>query len=164
MDQSEKILLIAAAGYSRSNNVSLSKISWALSAVMQKPENSIYHKLKEIDGSLDEQLKDLYGVRNLLAGIDDEVEKVEDDCLEDRIGEIVSIEVLSIKTFGAVCRVQGTSRTLLLHLSEVTNEFINDLGKHLKEGDQLEAMLILNPKGELGLSTRRIKLSSKESA
>jgi transcriptional accessory protein Tex/SPT6 len=155
MDQAEKTLLIASVGYSRSNNINLSKISWALSSVMQKPENSIFNKLKKIDQELDEQLKDIYGIRKMAKKLSMD-EEIIDDNLENRIGDIVNVEVLSVKTFGAVCRIEGTTRTLLLHLSEVADEFITDLRTKLKEGDIIQAMLITNPKEELGLSTRRI--------
>jgi predicted RNA-binding protein with RPS1 domain len=156
LDQSEKTLLIAAAGYSRSRNISLTKIAWALSSILQKPENNVYHQLKEIDNNLDTQLTEIYGIKCLSSLLEDDAE-VEDDLLETKLGEIVNVEVLSVKTFGAICKVENTSRTLLLHLSEVTDQFINDLSKYLKEGDKIQAMLILNPRNELGLSTRRIK-------
>jgi len=158
MDNAEKTLLIASAGYSRSSNVSLTKIAWALSAVMQKPENNIYHKLKEIDNVLDSELKSIYGVRQLSNQLDqEEQEDLFDDTLESKVGEIVDVEILSVKTFGAVCKVEDSTRTLLLHVSEVADQFIDDVRKYLKEGDRIKAMLILNPKGALGLSTRKIK-------
>lgn len=156
MDQAEKTLLIASVGYSRSNNINLSKISWALSSVMQKPENSIFSRLQKIDQEFDEQLKEIYGIRKIAKKLNVD-EEIIDDNLENRIGDILNVEVLSVKTFGAVCRVENTTRTLLLHLSEVADEFITDLRTKLKEGDTLQAMLITNPKEELGLSTRRIK-------
>jgi len=161
MNHSEKILLIAAAGYSRSQNVSLTKISWALSSILQKPENSIYHQLKEIDDDLDTQLQEIFGLRRMAEVFGDQSEGITDDSLESRIGEIVMVEVLSVKTFGAVCKVEDTTRTLLLHLSEVANQFITDLREHLKEGDRIQAMLIMNPKNELGLSTRKLKARSQ---
>ncbi len=156
MDQSEKILLIAAVGYSRSSNISLAKISWALSSILQKPENTIYHKLKGFDMELDTELQELYTLRRLSDKVGDVDEEIEDDSLESRIGDIVTVEVLSVKTFGAVCRIEDTTRTLLLHLSEVANDFITDVKDYVWEGDKIKAMLILNPKGQLGLSTRKI--------
>lgn len=163
MDQAEKTLLIAATGYSRSTNTSLTKIAWALSSIMQKPENNIYHSLKTIDNELDEELKNIYGIRRLAQQDEDGEEDLVDDVLESRVGEIVTIEVLSVKTFGAVCKIEDTTRTLLLHVSEVADQFIDDVRKYIKEGDKIKAMLILNPKHELGLSTRKIKAISGES-
>ena len=157
MIDAEKTLLIAAVGYSRSNNVSLTKISWALASIMGKQEHTIYHNLKEIDNSLDAKLKEIYGVSKLSADIADEHDFIEDDRLEDRVGDIVTVEVVSIKTFGAICRVENSTRTLLLHLSEVADEFIADLSQHLKVGDKRKAMLIINPKWELGLSLRQAR-------
>ena len=77
MDQAEKTLLIASVGYSRSNNINLSKISWALSSVMQKPENSIFSKLKKIDQELDEQLKEIYGIRKIAKNLDMDAEIID---------------------------------------------------------------------------------------
>lgn len=157
MDQTEKTLLVASAGFSRANNVSLTKIAWALSAIMQKPENTIYHQLKTIDNSFDEELKSIYGIRNIANGmLDEEDADIPDDALESRLGEIVNVEVLTVKTFGAVCRVEDSTRTLLLHVSELADEFVDDVRKYIKEGDKVKAMLILNPRNELGLSTRKI--------
>lgn len=157
MDQSEKMLLIAATGYSRSHNVSLTKISWALASILQKPESNVYHTLKDIDIELDNDLQKMYGERVYNFESDDESEEIHDDFLENMIGEIVDVQVLDIKTFGAVCRVENTTRTLLLHISEIANEFIDDVEKYLKRGDKLKAMLTLNPKGELGLSIKRLR-------
>jgi len=157
MDNAEKVLLVASAGYSRSANVSLTKVAWALSAIMQKPENNIYHQLKEVDDELEKELTNLYGTRELAEQLDqDDSEDLFDDTLESKVGEIVNVEVLSVKTFGAVCKVEESTRTLLLHVSEVADQFIDDVRKYLKEGDKIRAMLILNPKGALGLSTRKI--------
>jgi polyribonucleotide nucleotidyltransferase len=160
MDQSEKILLIAVAGYARKHSVSLAKISWALSSIMQKPENNIYHKLRDIDLDLDDQLTKIYDVEELSDEVGDSIgldeEDIIDDLLESKVGDIVTVEVLSVKTFGAVCRVEDTTRTLLLHLSEIANDFITDVRDYVKEGQKLKAMLITNQKGQLGLSTRKI--------
>ncbi len=162
MEQSENLLLIAATGYSRSNNISLTKIAWALSAIMQKPENNIYYKLKNLDSNLDEELKKLYGLRNLSNEVEEEMDQdFIDDVLESKVGEIIDIEVLSVKTFGAVCKVEGSTRTLLLHVSELADQFIDDVRNYIKEGDKLKAMLILNPKGDLGLSTRKLNTFSE---
>lgn len=162
MDQAEKTFLIAAVGYSRSSNTSLTKISWAMASILQQPENNVYYKLKKIDDDFDKELKAIYGIRELASDAEEEYEEIADDNLESRLGDIVNAQVLSIKTFGAVCKVENTSRTLLLHLSEIANDFVDDVRNYLKEGDRLKAMIIVNPEGKLGLSRRRVLLSSAE--
>ncbi len=157
MQTEEQILLTSAVGYARVNSISLTKIAWALSSLLQKPENAIYHKLKEIDLDFDPTLFDIFGVPVTDYDKIPYEEDIEDDYLESKVGEIVIVEVLEVKTFGVICKVENTTRTLLLHLSEIANEFINDVSKFFKKGDKIQAMLIINPKGELGLSTRKLK-------
>ena len=157
MDQDEKLLLVSASCFSRSRNVSLAKIAWALSSILQRPENHVFNSLKEIDINLDAELTKIAGVRKLAESYSElEEELMNEDRLEERVGEIVDVEVLSVKTFGAICKVEDSTRTLLLHLSEVANEFISDLNSLISKGDKFQAMLIINPKEELGLSTKKI--------
>lgn len=160
MSNPENILMVAAVNYSRSENVSLAKVSWALSSLLQKPDGSVYYRLKEIDDNLEVEMKAVDTIKrtteNMVIGKDNHVIENEDDALESRLGEVVNAEVLSVKTFGAICRVENTTRTLLLHISEMANEFIEDVRDKVKEGDTIKALLIINRKGELGLSTKRI--------
>lgn len=80
---------------------------------------------------------------------------MEEDLLEKHVGEIVKVRVLSVRTFGAICSVENTTRTLLLHLSEIADEYIDDVSMYLEEGDELFALLIMSK------TTNRLALSTK---
>jgi predicted RNA-binding protein with RPS1 domain len=143
----ERELLTAAYKYAVKNEIPLTKVSWALSSVIDRPDNAIYHKLKGLDGEVEVELDQ----------VPDRTEYKEVEApLEDRLGEVVKVEAVSVRTYGVVCAVEGTTRTLLLHISEVANEFIQDLAEYVEQGDKFNAMLIVNPQEELGLSTRRV--------
>lgn len=143
----ERELLEAAYKYAVKNELPLTKISWALSTILDRPDNAVYHKLKSLDDEIELEFEPRVER--------EEVKEIEMP-LEDRVGEIVKVEAVSVRTYGVVCSVEGTTRTLLLHISEVANEFIQDLSEYVEQGDKFNAMLIVNPEEELGLSTRRV--------
>jgi len=156
----EKVLVAAAAQFAKAKSVPLTKMSWALAAVMNMPENNVLHRLREASESIQAD-QSLEGLRKQL---EDEAESdvlVSED-LEKKLGEVVTVEVLSVRTYGAICKVDGTTRTLLMHLSEVADAFIDDIGDYVAVGDRFPAMLIVNAKGQLGLSARRIESLEKK--
>jgi len=150
----EKLLIAAAAKYARVKGVPLTKMSWALASVMDMPENNVLHRLREASGSIEAD-QSLEGLRKQLI---DEVESdvLSSEDLEKKLGEVVMVEVLSVRTYGAICKVEGTTRTLLMHLSEIADAFIDDISEYVAPGDRFPAMLIVNAKGQLGLSARRV--------
>lgn len=151
----EQTLIAAAAQYAQAKGIPLTKMSWMLGSIMKVAENSLLNKLREATGNLRDD-QSLEGIRKRLqTNAENDVVAQED--LEKRLGEVVTVKVLSIRTYGAVCQVEGTTRTLLLHLSEIANAFIHDVSEYLKPGDRFPAMLIVNVAGNLGLSTRRYK-------
>ena len=101
------------------------------------------------------KLLDLHDTEEVQEFEEDLVAK--DDYLEQKIGEIVKVRVVSVRTFGALCAVEDTTRTLLLHLSEIADEYIDDVSMYLEEGDEFLAMLIMNKvTNRLALSTKRV--------
>ena len=161
MSSEEKVLVAAAARYAKVEGVPLTKMSWVLSSIMPIPENSMLHRLREASQNVevDQSLESLR--KQLIDEGESDVIATED--LEKRLGEVVTVEALSIKTYGVVCKVEGTTRTLLLHLSEIANAFISDIGDYVSVGDKFPALLIVNVKGQLGLSTKRIDSLKKKS-
>jgi len=162
----EQMVLISSVQYAQAKGIPFSKVAWALSTLVGRPDNVVYHQLCEMKDYLAQAVAGVDVTRmsdyqNVLHQLRDQVvldQEVgsEEEQLENRIGEVVKVRVLSVRTYGAVCSVLGTTRTLLLHLSEVADEFIDDLSKFMTVGDEFYAMLIVNPKNQLGLSTRRI--------
>lgn len=151
----EKVLLNAASRFARVKGVPMTKMAWALSSVMGMPENSVLHRLQDVEQDLDVD-QSMEAVRRKLEE-ENESDVVRAEDLEKRVGDIVDVEALSVRTYGVVCKVRGTTRTLLLHLSEIADAFISDIAEYVETGDTFQAMLIVNRKGELGLSTRRFK-------
>lgn len=154
-DKQKKILLAAAVKYAKVAGVPLTKVAWALATILKRPDNTVYHELKALEGELDFG-QDLSAFQHeLQPEIEEDMDS--NDSLESRVGEIVLVKAVSVRSYGVVCTLDGATRTLLLHISEVANEFIEDLNDYVRPGDRFEAMLVSNDKGRLGLSTKRVK-------
>ncbi len=152
----EKLLMMAGLAYAEKTGTSKTKIAWALSSIMGRTDGSVYNQLCAMDNKIPKgvwELLDLNATEEVQEFEDDLI--VKDDYLEQKIGEIVKVRVVSVRTFGALCAVEDTTRTLLLHLSEIADEYIDDVRMYLEEGDEFLAMLIMN-KDRLALSTKRI--------
>jgi len=152
----EKLLMMAGLAYAEETGISKTKIAWVLSSIMGRTDSSVYSQLCAMDNKIPKgvwELLDLNATEEVQEFEEDLV--VKDDYLEQKIGEIVKVRVVSVRTFGALCAVEDTTRTLLLHLSEIADEYIDDVSMYLEEGDEFLAMLIMN-KDRLALSTKRI--------
>lgn len=156
----ERVLIAAAAQYAKTKAVPLTKMSWALASVMSMSENNVLHRLREASENVDAD-QSLETIRKQLQEEAESDVLVSED-LEKKLGEVVNVEVLSVRTYGAICKVDGTTRTLLMHLSEVADAFIDDIGDYVAVGDRFPAMLIVNAKGQLGLSARRVESLEKK--
>lgn len=155
----ERVLLMAGVKFARKVGMPNTRLAWGLATIIGKPDNVLYHKICEMSrvlGDGEEALEEYEELEIRAEEIIEEKEMVlEDEALENRVGDIVKVRVVAVKTYGLVCAVENTTRTLLLHLSEVADEFIDDLSEYAQPGDEFHAMLIVNPKNQLGLSARR---------
>jgi polyribonucleotide nucleotidyltransferase len=154
----EKLLMMAGLAYAEETGMSKTKIAWGLSSIMGRTDSSVYSQLCAMDNEIPKgvwKLLDLHDTEEVQEFEEDLV--VKDDYLEQKIGEIVKVRVVSVRTFGALCAVEDTTRTLLLHLSEIADEYIDDVSMYLEEGDEFLAMLIMNKvTNRLALSTKRV--------
>lgn len=154
----EKLLMMAGLAYAEETGMSKTKIAWGLSSIMGRTDSSVYSQLCTMDNEIPKgvwKLLDLNDTEEVQEFEEDLV--VKDDYLEQKIGEIVKVRVVSVRTFGALCAVEDTTRTLLLHLSEIADEYIDDVSMYLEEGDEFLAMLIMNKvTNRLALSTKRV--------
>lgn len=74
-------------------------------------------------------------------------------------GKIVTGKVTGITKFGAFVELEG-GVTGLVHISEVSLDYVNDINDHLKIGDTVEVKVLPSEKkGKIGLS---IKQAMKE--
>ncbi len=73
------------------------------------------------------------------------------------IGEIYEVKVEKIVNFGAFCEI-APGKSGLIHVSELSNEFVKDVESFLKEGDILKAKVIgIDPQGKIRLSLKQAK-------
>ena len=72
------------------------------------------------------------------------------------VGSVLEGKVTGVKSFGAfVALPEG--KTGLVHISEVSNEFVEDLNAVLKEGQTVNVKVIsIAPDGKIALSIKRL--------
>jgi len=74
--------------------------------------------------------------------------------MELTTGSIVEGKVKSITKFGAFIALPD-NQTGMVHISEITHAFVNDIHDHLTEGQDVKVMVIGLENGKINLSIRR---------
>jgi len=74
--------------------------------------------------------------------------------MELTVGSILEGKVKSITKFGAFIQLPE-DKTGLVHISEITHAFVNDIREHLTEGQDVKVMVIGLENGKINLSIRR---------
>ncbi len=74
--------------------------------------------------------------------------------MELTTGAIVEGKVKTITKFGAFVALPD-NQTGLVHISEITHAFVNDIREHLTEGQDVKVMVIGMENGKINLSIRR---------
>ena len=82
------------------------------------------------------------------------------------LGAVVEGKITGITKFGAFVDL-GEGKSGLVHISEVSNFFVKEISKHLKEGQTVKVKIIkLNEKGKYELSIKQaneeVSLSQKK--
>ncbi|MBU0896083.1 MAG: polyribonucleotide nucleotidyltransferase, partial [Candidatus Omnitrophica bacterium] len=71
------------------------------------------------------------------------------------VGEIYEVKVVRLANFGAFCEILPGKQGLI-HVSEVSDTFIKDVGEFLKEGDLVRAKVVnIDNQGKIALSIKR---------
>ncbi|MFD3155549.1 S1 domain-containing RNA-binding protein [Haloimpatiens sp. FM7330] len=71
-----------------------------------------------------------------------------------KVGSIMDGIVVNITNFGAFVEVEG--KTGLVHISEVSDSYVKDVRKHLKEQDKVKVkVLSIDDKGRISLSIKQ---------
>ena len=72
-----------------------------------------------------------------------------------KIGDIVETEVVKITDFGAFVKINGRD-TGLIHISQISKDFVKDVNQHLKLGDKVKARVIkVGPGKKIDLSLKK---------
>ena len=74
--------------------------------------------------------------------------------MELTVGAIVEGKVKSITKFGAFIALPE-NQTGMVHISEITHAYVNDIHDHLTEGQDVKVMVIGLDNGKINLSIRR---------
>ena len=74
--------------------------------------------------------------------------------MELTVGAILEGKVKSITKFGAFVELPE-NKTGLVHISEITHAFVNDIREHLTEGQDVKVRVIGLENGKIDLSIRR---------
>ena len=77
------------------------------------------------------------------------------------VGSILEGKVTGVKKFGAFVRLPD-GKTGMVHISEVSNEFIPELDTVLSEGQEVKVkVLSISPEGKIALSMKRTEPKPK---
>ena len=74
--------------------------------------------------------------------------------MELTVGAILEGKVKSITKFGAFVALPE-NQTGMVHISEITHAYVNDIREHLTEGQDVKVMVIGLENGKINLSIRR---------
>ena len=74
--------------------------------------------------------------------------------MELTVGAILEGKVKTITKFGAFVELPE-NKTGMVHISEITHTFVNDIHEHLTEGQDVKVMVIGLENGKINLSIRR---------
>ena len=74
--------------------------------------------------------------------------------MELTVGAIIEGKVKSITKFGAFISLPE-NQTGMVHISEITHAYVNDIHDHLAEGQDVKVMVIGLENGKINLSIRR---------
>ncbi|GFR35643.1 S1 domain-containing RNA-binding protein [Thermobrachium celere] len=71
-----------------------------------------------------------------------------------QVGNILEGKVVNITNFGAFVEISG--KTGLVHISEISDTYVKDIRKHLKEQDKVKVKVIaIDENGKISLSIRQ---------
>lgn len=78
-----------------------------------------------------------------------------------KVGEIVEGKVTGIANFGAFVEI-GNGKTGLVHISEMSNNYVKEVGNYVKEGQTVKVRILgINNKGKIELSMKQAEQNAK---
>ncbi len=80
--------------------------------------------------------------------------------MQFEVGAIVEGKVKGITSFGAFVELDE-GKTGMVHISEVSRDYVKDINEYLKKGQVVKAKVVkISDKGEIGLSIRKAENDS----
>lgn len=76
--------------------------------------------------------------------------------MQIEVGTVLEGKVTGIAAFGAFVEIGG-GKTGLVHISEVSSEYVNDIKAHLKEGQAVKVKVIGTDNGKISLSIKQVE-------
>ena len=77
---------------------------------------------------------------------------------ELKVGNFYKAKVVSLKDFGAFCEIEGKGQDGLVHVTEVTDAFVEKVGDFLAMGQEVEVKLInIDPQGRNRFSIKQAR-------
>lgn len=76
------------------------------------------------------------------------------------MGAIIEGKVTGLTKFGAFLELPE-GKTGMIHISEISHTYVSDIGEHLKEGQQVKAMIISVENNKINLSLKRMQQAPK---
>ena len=74
--------------------------------------------------------------------------------MEPEVGSILEGKVTTITKFGAFIALPG-GKSGLVHISEIANQFVNDVHDFLHEGDEVKVKVLSTDNGKINLSIKK---------
>ncbi|MDD2430255.1 MAG: S1 RNA-binding domain-containing protein [Firmicutes bacterium] len=77
------------------------------------------------------------------------------------VGNVVEGKVTGITNFGAFVEL-GNGQTGLVHISEVADDYVQDINNYLKLNETVKVRVLSVKEGKIGLSIRKVESVNKE--
>jgi S1 RNA binding domain protein len=77
------------------------------------------------------------------------------------VGNVVEGKVTGITNFGAFVEL-GNGQTGLVHISEVADDYVQDINAYLKLNDLVKVRILSVKDGKIGLSIRKVESVTRE--
>lgn len=81
--------------------------------------------------------------------------------MQVEVGKILEGKVTGIAAFGAFVELPG-GKTGLVHISEVSSEYVSNVGDHLKEGQAVKVKVIGMDNGKISLSVKQAEAGAED--
>lgn len=78
-----------------------------------------------------------------------------------QVGEVIEAEVVKIAPFGLYVKLP-TGQEGLVHVSQIANEFVKNVGDYARVGDKFKVKMLQNRNGRMELSAKEVEALKKK--